>query len=108
MKPHTMSEIRQGIRAALERWGGVPDVFPVAQGTEAVMGVLLKYIPVEHFNRGEAESDLVLVERKELWALREFHAACGGRAPSKHGLSETWVPKAGPLSDLDLGYQGGI
>jgi hypothetical protein len=92
MKPHTMSEIRQGIRAALEKWGGVPDVFPVSQGTEAVMGVLLKYIPVEHFNRGDAESDLILVERKELEALRAFHAACGGRAPNPHGLSEAWVP----------------
>lgn len=78
MKPHTMSEIRQGIRAALEKWGGCPDLFPPAQGTEAVMGVLLKFIPVEHFNRGDAESDLVLVERKELEALRVFHAACGG------------------------------
>ena len=98
MKPHTMSEMRQGIRGALERWGGVPEVFPPAQGTEAVMGVLLKFIPVEHFTRGEAESDLVLVERKELESLRAFHAACGGAAPVK----------TGPLSDLDLGYQGGV
>ena len=78
MKPHTMSEIRKGIRDALNKWGVAHDVFNPAQGTEAVMGVLLKYIPVEHFNRGEPASDLVLVEREELEALIAFHAACGG------------------------------
>ena len=81
MKPHTMSEIRKGIRDALDKWAG--NGFNPAQGTEAVMGVLLQHIPVEHFNRGAPESDLVLVERKELEALRSFHAACVGFDPPK-------------------------
>jgi len=37
--------------------------------TEEIMGVLLKYIPVEHGNRGEPESELVVVEKSELERL---------------------------------------
>ena len=34
------------------------------------MGVLLKHIPVEHGNRGEPESELVMVEKAEWERLK--------------------------------------
>ena len=68
VKPHLVSEIRKGIRDILVRrspqvaaLGYIPD----GRITEEIMGVLLKYIPVEHGNRGEPESELVMVEKAE-------------------------------------------
>ena len=68
MKPHLVSEIRKDIRDILVRrspqvaaLGYIPD----GRITEEIMSVLLKYIPVEHGNRGEPESALVMVEKVE-------------------------------------------
>lgn len=73
MKPHLVSEIRKGIRDILVRrspqvaaLGYIPD----GRITEEIMSVLLKYIPVEHGNRGEPESELVMVEKAEWERLR--------------------------------------
>ena len=73
MKPHLVSEIRKGIRDILVRrspqvaaLGYIPD----GRITEEIMGVLLKYIPAEHVNRGEPESELVVVEKSEWERLK--------------------------------------
>ena len=73
MKPHPVSEIRKGIRDILVHrspqvaaLGYIPD----GRITEEIMGVLLKHIPVEHGNRGEPESELVMVEKSEWERLK--------------------------------------
>lgn len=69
MKPHLVSEIRKGIRDTIVKWH--PTARTDGRITEEIMGILLRYIPVEHGNRGEAVSDLVMVERAELERLKE-------------------------------------
>ena len=68
MKPHLVSEIRKGIRDILVKWH--PTARTDGRITEEIMAVLLKYIPVEHGNRGEPESELVMVEKAEWERLR--------------------------------------
>lgn len=63
MKPHLVSEIRKGIRDTLVKWH--PTARTDGRITEEIMGILLRYIPVEHGNRGQPESELVMVERAE-------------------------------------------
>lgn len=80
MKPHLVSEIRKGIRDVLVRRG--PQIatlgyIPDGRITEEIMEHLLKYIPVEHGNRGLPESELVVVEKAEwerLKALDDYAA----------------------------------
>ena len=82
MKPHLVSEIRKGIRDILVRrspqvaaLGYIPD----GRITEEIMGVLLKYILVEHGNRGEPESELVMVEKAEWERLKALDTGASGR-----------------------------
>jgi hypothetical protein len=63
MKPHRVSEIRKGIRDTIVKWH--PTARTDGRITEEIMAILLRYIPVEHGNRGTAISDLVMVERGE-------------------------------------------
>ena len=63
MKPHLVSEIRKGIRDTLVKWH--PTARTDGRITEEIMVILLRYITVEHGNRGEPESELVMVEKLE-------------------------------------------
>jgi len=69
MKPHLVSEIRKGIRDTIVKWH--PTARTDGRITEEIMAILLRYIPVEHGNRGTAISDLVMVERVEWERLKE-------------------------------------
>jgi hypothetical protein len=61
-------EIRNGIRDVLVKWH--PTARTDGRITEEIMSILLRYIPVEHFNRGNPESELVLVEKAEWERLK--------------------------------------
>ena len=63
MKPHLGSALRNGLRDTLVKWH--PTARTDGRITEEIMAILLRYIPVEHGNRGTAISDLVMVERGE-------------------------------------------
>jgi hypothetical protein len=96
MKPHRLADLANALTAVAAQYG------QQEQCRERILSILLEHFAPEHDNRGPELETAVLVDARELEALRKDREECLGSIDAFLSEASRWIERDGSMFDGDL------